>query len=220
MSVLKRKSAKFFRVYKIHQTKIKVDPDYDNLKIYKIDGQKVVRVRLFGIITRKYEKIGDDGKKAVFMTLDDGTDTISLNVWEFKLKEGENEKNTLDMIKGIEVGDIVDVIGKIRDYNDEFFISLENIKKKDIEWEMNKRAMFLTSEINNNQGSNNNDKVDTSNYKKIVFDTIDELGKSIDDIKKETGLNYDIIKEVLNELRREALVLEPTPGTYKRVPDI
>lgn len=63
--------------------------------------------------------MGDDGKYAA-VTLDDGSDTIRLKVFK-----------TTKPLDSLNVGDVVDAIGKVREYEGERYMIVEIAKKVD-----------------------------------------------------------------------------------------
>ena len=74
-------------------------------------ARKLSRVRVLGLIVDKF--ISPDGKYAT-MTIADGTDTISCKTFI-----------TVKMFDGLNPGDLVDVIGKIKEYNGEIYVRPE-----------------------------------------------------------------------------------------------
>ncbi len=82
------------------------------------DGQKIFRLNIMGIIVNK-EKQGN----ITHLLLDDGTGKIILRSFE------EN-KNVRELM----VGDMVMVIGRVRVYNQEKYLSAEILKKIDSIW--------------------------------------------------------------------------------------
>ncbi len=80
-------------------------------------GQRLSRIRLMATIVDKF--ISEAGTFAS-ITLDDGTDTVRAKT--FKITS---------LIDAVSVGDIVDVIGKIREYQGELYIVAEIIRRID-----------------------------------------------------------------------------------------
>ncbi|MFB6075851.1 MAG: OB-fold nucleic acid binding domain-containing protein [Candidatus Aenigmatarchaeota archaeon] len=78
-------------------------------------GRKVSRVNLLGTIMKKF--INDDGDYG-FIVIDDETETIRAKVFQ----------NT-SILEGIKEGQLVKVIGKVREYNDELYLNLEHVKE-------------------------------------------------------------------------------------------
>lgn len=86
-------------------------------------GEKVSRVRVMGTVVEKW--LREDGEYCT-VYLDDGTGVIPLRAW----REGAKELNEL------EVGDLVDVIGRIREYlGEKYLVPQLLLKVKDPNWE-------------------------------------------------------------------------------------
>ncbi len=84
-------------------------------------GRRLSRVRIMGIIVDKYQS--EDGNYAA-ITVDDGTETV-------RCKAFINVK----LFDGFAQGDLVDVIGKIREYNGEVYVAPEVLRRTDANWE-------------------------------------------------------------------------------------
>ena len=85
---------------------------------------QVNRVNLIATVVDKFEgtrEEGDEGKRFASLTLDDGTDVIRVKMWG----------SACNQIEGIDFGDLVLVIGKIRRYREETYVNGEIIRKLD-----------------------------------------------------------------------------------------
>ncbi len=80
------------------------------------DGQRLTRVRLLATVVNKF--VSQD-KKFYSVTLDDGTETIRAKAFGSFI------------LDPINIGDIIDVIGKVRNYNNEVYIIPETVWKAD-----------------------------------------------------------------------------------------
>ncbi len=76
---------------------------------------QVNRVRIMGTVVSKFTA---DDRKYGFFIVDDGTETIRVRSFEDNLK----------LIEKVNIGDIVDVIGRIRRYEDEIYIIPEGVQ--------------------------------------------------------------------------------------------
>ncbi len=85
-------------------------------------GQRLSRVRLLATVVDKF--LSETGKFAA-ITIDDGTDTIRVKVF-----------NAVSMFEGIEVGEAVDIIGRVKEYNGEIYIVPEIITKAEANSEL------------------------------------------------------------------------------------
>jgi len=83
----------------------------------EINGNKISRVRVLATVIDKFVS---DNNEYASLTLDDTTDTIRCKIF-----------GDLSMLENIEKGDVVDVIGRIREYNGELYILPEIIVKID-----------------------------------------------------------------------------------------
>lgn len=89
----------------------KYTPNYVEME----DGTQISRVRIMATVLDKY--VSEDGNYAS-LTLDDTTDTIRCKIFK-----------ELDIIETIEKGDLIDLIGKIKEYNEERYLQPEVIVK-------------------------------------------------------------------------------------------
>lgn len=82
-----------------------------------VNGERVSRVRVLAAVIDNF--LSEDGNYGT-ITLDDGTDTIRVKAFQ-----------DLRIIEPVEKGDTVEVVGKIREYNEERYIQPEIIVKVD-----------------------------------------------------------------------------------------
>ncbi|MCK4531910.1 MAG: hypothetical protein KAT94_03510 [Candidatus Aenigmarchaeota archaeon] len=78
-------------------------------------GEEISRAHILGTVTSKF--IAEDGNYAS-VTIDDGSDTIRLKVFK-----------TTKPLDSLELGDVVDVIGKVREYEGETYVIPEVARK-------------------------------------------------------------------------------------------
>jgi RPA family protein len=81
-------------------------------------GERMSRISICGTVTERY-----DNSEAGFssLTVDDGTDAMRVKAF----------KESVGMLEGVKQGDIVAVIGRVKNYADENFLSPETIRKID-----------------------------------------------------------------------------------------
>jgi RPA family protein len=84
-------------------------------------GKRLSRVR---IIATAVNRFMSQDRKFASITLDDGTDTIRAKAFGSLILEN------------IKLGDIIDIVGKLKQYNDELYIVPEIIAPANIGWEM------------------------------------------------------------------------------------
>lgn len=128
---------------------------FESSYVISQSARRLSRVRVLGLIVDKF--VSPDGKYAS-ITIDDGTDTIRCKTF-INVKTFDN----------LNQGDIVDVIGKIKEYNGEIYIRPEiNRKMGDVNFETLRKLEL--EKINKEQ---------TGKLRKI-----EELKKSITDVEE------------------------------------
>jgi len=80
-------------------------------------GLRISRARILGTVMTKFM---NDDKTYGFFVIDDGTETIRAKVFK-----------SMKLIEKISEGDLVDVVGKLREYDGELYIMPEVVKKID-----------------------------------------------------------------------------------------
>ncbi|MBI2578714.1 MAG: hypothetical protein HYW26_03315 [Candidatus Aenigmarchaeota archaeon] len=113
----KRLTAVKARISSITSGKYVVREGFEPNYILSKRGGLLSRVRIMATVVDKF--VSETGKFAS-LTLDDGTDTVRAKVF-----------NALSMLDNIAVGDIVDAIGRIREYQGEIYIAPEIVTKID-----------------------------------------------------------------------------------------
>jgi RPA family protein len=93
-------------------------------------GQKISRVNLIASVTDKF--LSED-ENYCSITVDDGTEAIRVKTF----------RENVDMLKDTEPGDMVLVIGKIKEYNNEVYINGEIIRKVDVNYEILRKVEIL-----------------------------------------------------------------------------
>ncbi|MBN2203055.1 MAG: hypothetical protein JW700_02635 [Candidatus Aenigmarchaeota archaeon] len=114
---IKRLTAKKVSVKEIQEGKYVKREGFQSSYVLTNLGRRLSRVRLLALIVNKF--VSDDEKYAS-ITLDDSTDTI-------RCKSFVNTK----IFDGFGPGDLVDLFGKLREYNGEIYIMAEIIRKAD-----------------------------------------------------------------------------------------
>ncbi len=97
----------------------------------EVDGVKISRVRILATVLDKF--VSEDGNYAA-LTLDDTTDTIRCKIF-LNSKFGDDSSRQilidLETLENFEKGELVDIIGKVKEYNEERYIQPEIIIKID-----------------------------------------------------------------------------------------
>ncbi|MBU5575347.1 MAG: OB-fold nucleic acid binding domain-containing protein [Nitrososphaerota archaeon] len=159
-------------------------------------GRKLIRIRVLGTIVEKFIK---DDKSYGVIVLDDGFETIRAKVFK-----------DVEILDKVTEGDVVDIIGKVRKYEDEIYILIEAICKVDPNWE-NLRLLEL-EEIYNEQKSKiekikelQKTTADVSELKKlgeragIKPEDIDSILEALESYE-EKPLDEETIKEIILDI--------------------
>ena len=166
-------------------------------------GKKVSRVRILGTVVNKF--ISEKGSFAN-MTIDDSTETI--NVRAFK----ENIKN----IEALQLGDIVDILGEMNEYQGEVYVLLRTQRKVDINWELLRRIELNSTEPEASK------EVQIEDLENLVLKKMAELEKGdgvnlealINDLK---NLDENVVLKAVHNLMHKGDMFEPKKGIIKLV---
>ncbi len=202
--------AKRWTAYKLNIKDLSIEK-YDENQFLNHKNKKVRRVRIMGSVVSKFLR---DDKNYGFLVIDDGTETIRVRSFE----------DNINLIEKSEIGDIIDIIGKIRKYEDEIYIIPEIIKKiEDPNWfilrklELIKQNKGVNVDLNLKENKLKDDLKEDTHREKIVelikkFDLGDgvEISKIKEEYKDSKKVD-DIIKELLNE----GELFEPMPEKIK-----
>ena len=175
------------------------DPNY-----LEVNSQQISRMNIVGVVVQKSEL-----NNYKTLAIDDGTGKISARVFESNPSVGQ-----------IDVGDIVIVIGRPREFSSEKYILIEIIKKIDPSW-----AKVRKLELEKNTKKSGNPANDTSSAEDVVVDLspanrifklIKELdqgsGVSIEELSSE---NIKDVDKLIGMLLKEGDIFEIRPGKLK-----
>lgn len=172
--------------------------DGERLKFLEIDGKQVVRINLIANITDKYVQDGE--KKFASVTLDDASGQIKVKTF------GDDVK----MFENFNQGDTVLIIGLIRSWNNELYLTPEIIKKRDPSYLLVRKLEIETDRPkapNREQLTELKDKI-IDMVKKAESDGGLETETLILKLKE----HPDVINQEIKKLLEEGLIYEPRPG--------
>jgi len=180
-------------------------------------GKHISRINLIGIAISKNE----NEQNYQSLTIDDGSGNISLRSFE---------KN--ETINNTEVGDVIIVIGRPREYGSEKYIVPEIIKKIDNKKWIDVRKIELDIKdlkiaelpakeekviVENIDSGPKEQTKNIINNSKLIYETVKKLdsgqGVDIDDIIKKTGIKD--AEEIIKKFLREGEMFEISPGRIK-----
>ncbi len=181
-----------------------------------INEKKIKRVKIMASVVSKI--IGDDENYG-FLVVDDGTETMRVRCFE----------DNLNLIKDIKLGDIIDVIGRLREYEGEIYVIPETVLKIQNPNHLVLRKLELLkqkSKMKKDEGNEENElKVTEEKIEDSNENFRDEMIKLIKTMDNDEGVEISKIKEKLNkdsevdemikDLLNESEIFEPIPGKIK-----
>ena len=220
-SQFKRNIAYKFRIGDILSGKPVINDE--RFSFLELENKRVVRVNVVGSVVDKYESEGE--KSYAFLTLDDGSGQI-------KLKSFGDE---VEKVKNINHGQTIIVIGSLRYFNNEIYISPEIVREQDPKYlvlrkiELEKQKLGQKSDESEDSSlpetkiSNENPTNEIKTAEKNLRDKIIELIKNsegeggIDTEKLISSLNesQEIINQEIQKLLEEGIIFEPRPGKIR-----
>ncbi len=179
--------------------------DEDKFSFLELGDKKIVRVNVIGNIIDKYESGGE--KKYCFFTLDDGSGQIKLKCF------GDDVNKFGDVMQG----QTVLVVGVLRNFNNETYISPEIIREHDVKYlllrklEIEKEKSKNARPLEKEQIIAVKDKI-LEIMKNAEKDGGIEIEKIIMDLRE---ISPEIINQEIKRLLEEGIIFEPRPGKIR-----
>lgn len=172
------------------------------------NGEKISRARVLATVVGKF--VSDDGKFGS-VTLDDATDTIRAKTWD-----------NLKLMEKVAIGDIVDLIGKVREYSQEIYLVPEIVRKvEDPNFEMLRKLELIEKygPLEAGKKEKAETKLDKLDLKKQILKLIEEKtdGISYPEILEKIKAPQAEVEDVINDLLSGGLCWEPSPGIIKKI---
>lgn len=177
----------------------------ERFQFLELGDKKIVRVNIVGNIIEKFNSEGD--KKFATLTIDDGSGQIKLKTFGDDVAKFEN----------INQGQTVVVIGVLRSWNNEIYISPEIIKEQDSKY-------LLVRKLETEKERERNISQSQGSQVIALKDKILELIKKAEE---EGGIDKDklimeirdaspnIINQEIQKLLEEGIIFEPRPGRVR-----
>jgi RecG-like helicase len=168
----------------------------------ELGDKRIVRVNIIGNVIEKYDSNSE--KRYSFLTIDDGSGQI-------KLKSFGDD---IDKLQNLNQGQTIVVIGVLRSFNNEVYISPEIVRLQDPKYllvrkiELDKTAPVIISQ--DSKGAIR-DKI-----LEDIKSSEEEGGVYVDKIimaHRETSA--DIINQEIQKLLEEGIIFEPRPGKVR-----
>ena len=177
----------------------------ERFSFLELGDKKIVRVNLVGNIVDKYE--GGKDRKYLSLTLDDGSGQIKLKAF------GDD----VDKFVEISQGQTVAVIGVLRYWNEETYVSPEMIKEMDPKYllirklETEKEKILHSAPVEKEQIIAIKDKI-----LDMIKNSEDDGGIDRDNIITNLqNVSPSIIDQEIKKLLEEGIVFEPRPGKVR-----
>jgi len=179
--------------------------DGERFSFLELGNKKIVRINIIGNIIDKYESEGEH--KYCFFTLDDGSGQIKIKCF------GDD----VEKFKNLNQGQTVLVIGVLRNFNNETYISPEIIKEQDAKYLLVRK---LEIEKDRNKNTEPVAKEQVIAVKDKILEKIKnaeegggiEVDKVIMDLR---DVSPEMINQEIKKLLEEGIIFEPRPGKLR-----
>ncbi|MFH1972409.1 MAG: OB-fold nucleic acid binding domain-containing protein [archaeon] len=188
--------------------------DDTGLVYLPIKNKKVVRVNVIASIIDKF-----NSGNYMMLTVDDGSDSIQLKCW------GEDAA----LLEGKEIGDMILVVGRLGEYQEEVYIRPEVIRKLDsYDWALLRRLELIKEygvpekkekiEVVEKELKEEDEIEPSMAVREKVLSLIEKYDEAEEQkIIDESGIPKDQILKAVQELLKEGEVYMPRPGYLKMV---
>ncbi|MDP6642219.1 MAG: OB-fold nucleic acid binding domain-containing protein [Candidatus Nanoarchaeia archaeon] len=185
----------------------------------EVDNLKISRINLIGTVVFRYES---DDKNYLSITLDDGTFSIRLKTWQEDVK----------LLQNTNQGDLVLVIGKVRQYNEELYIipeivkildnpDLELVRKLELLNEIGKPIKLQSEKIVETKQEVDEEPIKDPKLivnRQKILELVESLstdqGAKIDEVIEKSKLGEEA-EQVLNDLLKDGEIYQPKPQYLK-----
>jgi len=181
-------------------------PNKERFRFLEISEKRIVRVNLLANVIDKFNSEGE--KKFATITVDDSTGQIRLKLFGEDVSKFEN----------LNQGDTVLIIGLLRSYNDELYISPEIIKKIDSRYLLVRKLEIEKNQKNIPTNSNENGQVNSLREEiiKTLQSSEDSNGIETEQIiLKLKSSDPSAIHSEIIKLIEEGVIFEPRPGRVR-----
>ncbi|RLG12725.1 hypothetical protein DRN73_01610 [Candidatus Pacearchaeota archaeon] len=179
--------------------------DGERFSFLELGNKKIIRVNIIGNIVDRYDAEGE--RKYTFLTLDDGSGQI-------KLKSFGDD---VEKLNGIAQGQTVIVIGLLRNFNNETYLSPEIVKEQDPKYLLI-RKLELEKERTNNIAPVEKQQITAIKDRilELIKNSEEDGGIETDKIILELRESSpEIINQEIKKLLEEGIIFEPRPGKLR-----
>ncbi len=176
--------------------------EQERLRAVEIYGKEVSRVNLIANVVEKFVQEGESSKYGS-ITLDDASGQIRVKFF------GED----IAKIDEVEQGDTLLVVGLLREWNNEVYLTPEIIKKKDPKFLLIRKLEVeaeMPKQIDKEKIAELKDKIVS-----MVKIEDDNGGIDVDKIILELKEPPDVINQEIKKLLEDGVIYEPRPGKLR-----
>jgi len=173
----------------------------------KVGELQVSRARLMATVVNK---LVNDERKSGFLVIDDCTETIRVRGWEEQHK----------LIDSVNIGDLIDVIGRVRRYNEEVYLIPEIIKKSGANWFALRKIEMSNKDkpkLEFKEAASLSSEEPVS--KDLMFSLIKKndkgQGAELKDLLEQSKLGREECLKVIRDLMADGVVFEPKSNKFK-----
>jgi len=173
--------------------------DGERFSFLELGNKKINRINIIANIVEKYSSTE---KQYISLTIDDASGQIRLKIF------GDDVQKFSD----INQGDSVLVIGLLRNYNDEIYITPEIIRKQDPRYLLVRKLEFekyAPKEVNHQERFALSDKI----INKIKEAEPEGIG--MDKLIEELHESADLINQEIKKALEGGIIYEPRPGMLR-----
>jgi RPA family protein len=180
--------------------------------------ESISRARITGTVVGKF--VSEDGNFSS-VTIDDSTATIRAKLWR-----------EIELLNSTQTGDLVSLIGKVREYEGEIYIVPEIIRqvtpdeeglfRLEVLAKMKKGPAPVSAEASAPGAGRETQEpagTDETGLRKKVLSVIEsnKEGVKYGDLMQQVGAPEEALEGIINELLGEGVCYEPTPGKIKKI---
>jgi len=175
--------------------------EMERFKCLELDNKQVVRVNIIANIVDKFVQEGE--KKFASITLDDASGQIKIKTFGDDIKKFEP----------LSQGDTVLIIGLLRSWNNELYITPEIIKKKDPSYLLVRKLEIEAEKPKTLE------KSELTQVRDQILNAVkaqdNSGGVDIERLVLDLKATPDIINQEIRKLLEEGMVYEPRPGKLR-----
>jgi len=180
--------------------------DGERFSFLELGDKKIIRVNLIGNVIEKYDSEGD--KQYSFITLDDGSAQIKAKAF------GDD----VEKLKDINQGETILVIGVLRIFNNELYISPEIVRKMPSQYLLVRKLEIEKHGKKTAPIIYEKEKIIAikENLLDIIKNAENNEGIEMEEIIMSLkSFSPDIINQEIKRLLEEGIIFEPRPGKMR-----